>query len=289
MSVSLFFGLPGAGKTTILAYFALKGVKDKKYKNVYSNVDLNIFGVTKIDNDCIGKYYLSDGLLLIDEATLFADSRAYKSFDVGKLTYFLEHRHYNVDIILFTQQWDGVDRKIRVITDRVYYVYKGVFLGRWFTRYYRIPYGIIIPDPKKDTSEKLGDIVQGYCKPHFLIRLFSPWLFRPKYYKYFDSWECPPLPALPLRYQPYSVKALSGTRVYSQKMLRKENKRFILLRLVSAPKRFWGMLQEDFSPSSPLMSRYVLPAWNRIRSFFASIVRGVSSFYSVKEEQSDDE
>ena len=165
---------------------------------------MKIPGYTYIDNECIGKYDLCDGALLIDEATLFADSRAYKSFDKGKLEFFLKHRHHNVDIFLFTQQWDGVDRKIRVITDRVYYVYKGKILGHWWTTYYRIPYGIIIPDPKKNQGgEKLGEIIQGYCKPGLLIRLLAPKLFRPRYYKYFDSWERKKLPALPEQYQPY--------------------------------------------------------------------------------------
>lgn len=204
MSVSLYFGLPGAGKTTLMVYKAFKGLKSKRYKNIYCNVHIAVDGVTYIDNDCIGKYDLSDCLILIDEATLFADSRAYKSFTREKLEYFLEHRHYNADICLFTQQWDGVDRKIRVITDRVYYVYKGFFTGKWFTKFYRIPYGIIIPDPNKDkSSEKLGEIVQGYCKPNFFIRLFCPKLFRPKYYKYFDSWERAELPKLPDKYKPF--------------------------------------------------------------------------------------
>lgn len=201
MAVSLYFGLPGAGKTTMMCHLMLKAVRKKKYQYVYCNVRNSIPGVTYIDNECIGLYNLHDALICIDEATLFADSRAYKSFDKGKLTYFLEHRHYNVDIVLFTQQWDGVDRKIRVITDRVYYVYKGIFTGHWITRSYRVPYGIIIPDPKT-AGDKLGEIVQGYAKPNILVRLFSPWLFRPRYYCYFDSWERPPLPALPDTYQP---------------------------------------------------------------------------------------
>lgn len=222
MSVSLFFGLPGAGKTTILSYLAKKALKKGNYRNIYSNVRLQMFGVTYIDNSCIGKFDLSDCLILIDEATLFADSRDYKSFGKDKITYFLEHRHYNADIVLFTQQWDGVDRKIRVITDRVYYVYKGLILGKWFTRYYRIPYGIIIPDPKHDQSEKLGDIVQGYCKPNFLIRLFSPWIYRPKYYKYFDSWERPELPSLPERYHPYfEIDQSTGVIITSEKQKKK--------------------------------------------------------------------
>lgn len=204
MAVSLYFGLPGAGKTTLMCYFAKRALKNKHYSYVYSNVRMALPGIIYIDNDCIGRYDLHDALILIDEATLFADNRNYKEFGKDKITYFLEHRHYNVDIFLFTQQWDGVDRKIRVITDRVYYVFKGRLLGHWFTSYYRIPYGIIIPDPRKDkSSEKLGEIVQGYCKPSILIRLFCSKLYRPKYYKYFDSWERPVLPALPGKYRPY--------------------------------------------------------------------------------------
>lgn len=214
MAVKLFFGLPGSGKTTLMAYFAKKATsKFSPYKNVYSNVGLAIPGVIYIDNSCIGKYDMSNGIVLLDEATLFADSRAYKEFSKSKLSYFLLHRHYNVDIYLFTQQWDGVDRKIRVITDRVYYVFKGKLLGKWFTSYYRIPYGIIIPDldnKKGGNGEKLGQIIQGYCKPSLLQRIFCPRLFRPKYYKYFDSWECPELPPLPKKYQKFTLQKNEG-------------------------------------------------------------------------------
>lgn len=236
MAVSLYFGLPGCGKTTLLAYNAFKAVRSGKFRYVYSNVRLSILGVTYIDNDCIGKYDLSDCLLLIDEATLFADSRDHKNFDKGKLLYFLEHRHYNADIMLFTQQWDGVDRKIRVITDRVYYVYKGLLFGHWISRYYRIPYGIIIPDPKK-SSDRLGEIVQGYCKPNILIRLFCPRIYRPKYYKYFDSWERPVLPSLPVSYNAYYEVTEDGELLTNERqrsrvglIRRRLNKSFILLR-----------------------------------------------------------
>lgn len=199
MAISLYFGLPGCGKTTWLTKLALDAVRRGQYQNVYTNVHLNIPGVTYIDNDVIGRFELKNCLLLIDEATLFADNRAYKEFSKGRMEYFLEHRHRFADIVLFTQQWDGVDRKIRVITDRVYYVYKGLFLGRWFSSCWRVPYGILFPDPKK-TGEKLGEIVQGYSKPNILVRMFARRIYRPKYYPYFDSWELEELPPLPDRY-----------------------------------------------------------------------------------------
>lgn len=230
MAVSLFFGLPGSGKTTVMVSQAIKAVRSGRYRYVYCNVRISVFGVTYIDNDCIGKYDLHDCLILIDEATLFADNRDSKDRSEQKknmLEYFLLHRHYNADVMLFTQQWDGVDKKIRVITDRVYYVYKGLWTRRWFSKYYRIPYGIIIPDPKnKSSGEKLGDIVQGYCKPSIFVRLFAKWVFRPSLYSYFDSWERKSLQALPPRYHPYYevvdgkiVTSLNESKVYKRAIL----------------------------------------------------------------------
>lgn len=210
--VKLFFGLPGCGKTTLIASIAKRWCKRigrlRSYAHVYSNVRMNIPGLTVIDDDCIGKYDLSNSLILIDEATLFADSRDFKSFSKARISFFLLHRHYHCDIFLFTQQWDGVDRKIRVITDRVYYVYKTPFLGHWFSCFYRIPYSIIIPDPKR-SGDKLGEIVQGYCKPSFFQRIFATKrIFRPLYYRFFDSFEAPSLPPLPSRFCP--VPAFGG-------------------------------------------------------------------------------
>lgn len=195
--VRLFFGLPGCGKTTLMVHRIRKFHKKFPEMNIYCNVPVTLDYVTYIDNNDVGMFNLHDGTIFLDEASLFADSRDYKHFSRDKMRYFLLHRHYNVNIELYTQQWDAIDKKIRVITDRVYYVYKPLITGLFMTKYYRIPYGIIIPDPNKKDGEKLGEIVQGYCKPNVIQRLFCPRLFRPTEYKYFDSWECPKLPDLP--------------------------------------------------------------------------------------------
>ena len=80
--VSLYFGLPGAGKTTMLASLALKASKEKSpYSHIYGNISLTgIPNYIKIDSSDLGKYMLEDCLILIDEGTLAFDSRDYKNF-----------------------------------------------------------------------------------------------------------------------------------------------------------------------------------------------------------------
>ena len=52
----------------------------KRYEHVYTNVHLTDVpeNVVYIENEWIGKYQLENCLILIDEATLFADNRDYK-------------------------------------------------------------------------------------------------------------------------------------------------------------------------------------------------------------------
>ena len=201
--ISLYFGLPGAGKTTYFAGIALKISQDisrgiSPYKQILGNVDLKgIPHYKRISFDMLGRYCTKFSAILIDEATIEADSRKFKSFQDYTNEFILLHRHHYCDLFFFAQIWNAVDVRIRVLCSEVYYIYKPPILGRWFSRMYRIPYGIIIPDPKKSDGEKLGEIVMGYCKPGFFVRLFSPWVYRPRYYNYFDSWEAPELPPLP--------------------------------------------------------------------------------------------
>lgn len=195
MSLYLFFGLPGVGKSTLMSKLIYQFTKSHKYNHIYCNEFVTIEGVIHIENDDIGKYDIFDGAVFIDEASLFADNRDFKKFGRDKLQYFVMHRHKNVDVYFFTQYYNGIDLKLRQLCTNVFYMYKPLLTGHWITKYYRINYGILIPD--KNNSQKMGEIVEGYSKPTIFQRIFCHRVFRPKYYKYFDSfkdWYLPPLP-----------------------------------------------------------------------------------------------
>lgn len=200
------FGLPRCGKTTTLSMMALQAVQSGKYEHVYANVHLTIPGVTWIPfKEVFGKYELENCIYFVDEATLNAGDRDWKSFGEDKIAYIMEHGHHKCNLVFFSQDADGIDKKIRDVTEEVYYIYKTKFWGKWFTRVVKVPYGIVWPNGKNDNGETAGRILMGYIKPPFLNRLFARVVRRSKYYHYFDSWECKKLPPLPEKYQPYSA------------------------------------------------------------------------------------
>ena len=88
--ISLYFGLPGCGKTTLLVKHAIQGLK--KYSNVYCNVPISVPGVIYVHNSEIGYRQIENGLLLIDEASIFADSRDFNTSLKG--LYYEKFYHY---------------------------------------------------------------------------------------------------------------------------------------------------------------------------------------------------
>lgn len=194
----IYFGKPGCGKTTKIVADAIKAHKSGIYENIYSNIPIDLPYVTYIKNEYIGKYQLENGLLLIDEGTVFADSREYKNFKKELSDFFMLHRHYKVDCRLYCQKYNGIDLKIRNLCTGLFYMYKPLITGKWITKYHRIPYKIMFPHGKDENGKKqLGDIEEGYYDANIIQKIFAYRLRRKKYYKYFNSWSMPKLPPLP--------------------------------------------------------------------------------------------
>ena len=181
-----YFGLPGCGKSTFLAKFARKYIS-QGYK-VYVHSDSPVDGCYLFNWSDLGRYDMSNSVILIDEISLRADNRDYKTLLEHVKRFFILHRHYHCDIIWFTQQYDGVDRKIRELTTCLYYV-RSAGLFSYAVRIDRFIW----------VNKEQKQIVVGFKISNFFRCLFG-WLngcikfcFRPKYYRYFDSYEAPTL------------------------------------------------------------------------------------------------
>ena len=201
MALYLYCGLPGCGKTTLATALAVKFAKRGRYAHVYCNFPVSHERVETIPNEWLGTRLLQYAAVIVDEATLWADSRDYKAFDYARKQFILLHRHYHVDVYFFCQQFNALDIKIRRNIDRVYFLEK-CHLFPFITRIRKVPYGMYIPDGQKETHKffkrkEYGEIQEGYRLDRgFLATLLCRHFFRPRWYKYFDSFAAPSLPSI---------------------------------------------------------------------------------------------
>lgn len=186
--INMVFGLAGSGKSTALAWVCSRALKSKKYDRIYSNFPLSGCYEFRVLED-LYKFELNNCLILFDEATLTYDNRDFKKFPREAVQAICLHRHFitdlskSCDIWLCAQEYDAVDKKLRMLTQNLYYCRS--FLG---FSYLAPIYRHITISP--DSSE----IVYGYK--------FGSWreyqvFLRSRHYWRFDSFEKPSRQALP--------------------------------------------------------------------------------------------
>lgn len=187
--ITCYFGVPGCGKTTLLTKFAVKELKRMKrgrspYKHVYTNFYCK--GAEIIDYKDLGDFKLSDSLILLDELAMDADNRKFKTFSDKIRDFFILHRHLGCDIIYATQSYEMVDLKIRQLTAQLWYMQKTVVPGlSMFTTAKKVYRTIAI-------NEHTSELSLGYRFCNLLEAFFASnykCVFRPRYYKYFDSFS----------------------------------------------------------------------------------------------------
>ena len=181
--IKAYFGVPGCGKSTTLVREYRKN--RKKYDNFYT-LNIDIEGCKRIERKDLEKYKFKNCLILWDEITMDADNREFKTFSKNLRDFFILHRHFGVDIIYVTQNYENVDKKIRDLTSELWYMQKSVVpLLSDFTTTKRIYRNINI-------NENTSELTLGYRFCNFIESLFVSnfkIIWRRLYYKYFDSYS----------------------------------------------------------------------------------------------------
>lgn len=190
-------GFPGAGKTTVLTMVAQKLLQGKSCLGLppqkYIFTSFPCPGCYKINPMDIGKIDISDSVILVDEISAFFDSRNYRNLDNDTMMYFKLARHYKTHLCYASQSANDADKKIRSLVSTTY------IIDKFFC------FTIIKP------ILKFHAIVNGEPGERFELGGFTTWqwCFRPKYYKYFDSYDAPELPKVEFEkweYFPVEVK-----------------------------------------------------------------------------------
>ncbi len=169
--VSIYFGVPGSGKTTFAAWLVKKDLKHGG--KVWSNVPIT--GAYQLDPaEDIGKHMIFDGRVIIDEAGIEYNNRDFKEFSKNSLYFYKYHRHYETAVDVFSQGFNDMDKKLRDLAQRLYVVRKSLL--PWFVYRRRIR-------KKVGINELTKEIIDEYE--------FVPWsrryIFCPPLWKMFNT------------------------------------------------------------------------------------------------------
>lgn len=212
--ITVYFGAPGSGKTTLACRELLK--QKKRYFYTFANFGCKCADFDDVSLDRLGEWTFPKGsYIAIDEAGIVYNNRKFKSLPQETIEWFKLHRHYGCDLSIWSQSWDDMDITLRRLADRLYYIKK---IG---------PFSLMRRVYKRVTVDKQTEqIIDGYRMVHMLYLLLKPiyylsflafglgfviralfpgfdeikLILRKPYYKYFDTHAAPvrPVPfALP--------------------------------------------------------------------------------------------
>lgn len=161
---------PGTGKTTLAAMLVDRARKEEK--KVYSNVPIR--GAIKFEIKDLGKTLFQDAYLIIDEGGSDLNNRNWQNNLSNNATeYIKKHRHYNVDVYIFSQSPNDIDVKFRDLVTRKYLLEKFK------------PFVIKAISLKKVMKLESGQIVEYLTEePNETFKFFVP-----PYWAYFNSWD----------------------------------------------------------------------------------------------------
>lgn len=197
--IVIYYGKPRSGKTTALARIVKRNYLKRAvcrvlpfmenflcpYTNIYCT-DASMKGTTFISYENLGKWRPENGsAFILCEAGIGLNNRNWKALSEDAKELFAMHGHAKCDIYADSQTVD-IDITLRERAEKFYSVRK---IGRsQFSLLIPIKYDIDV----NDISQKIEECYKRArgLKLVFLV-LFGQvkLMYRPLYYKYFDSWK----------------------------------------------------------------------------------------------------
>lgn len=185
-SLYCFLGIPGTGKTSLASFLSktYKGYKSKDglvHKYVYSNVPIK--GTFKISKFDIGKFDISKGMLIVDEAGIDYNNRQFKALGMDTIEWAKYFRHHEIfNFAMFSQGLD-IDVTFLRLAHKVYILLPLKGLNK-------LGFVAFIGLRKRLGPNDRAEIVDGYTYKFSDIHL----IYCKPYWKYFDTLDVKELP-----------------------------------------------------------------------------------------------
>lgn len=184
--LSIYFGIPGSGKSTIAAAISRRCLKH----GVHVFCNFPVKGTDFIDAASVVGYFDlgSNAKLIVDEASICYNNRNFKSFPKEAIQWYKLHRHYDCSVDVFSQSYDDMDITLRRLANRLYLVKKSL-----------IPYFVCAIPIRRRVG--INDMTKEICDEFYfdspLLRIFTTKrYFAPLAWRMFDSWAAPELPPI---------------------------------------------------------------------------------------------
>lgn len=162
----------------------------KRGWHIYTDLDINIPGVRKINIDYLNEYWPEENsVIFLDEIGLTMSNREWASLDKRKIEFLKLQRKCRTILFVNSQALDS-DKKLRDLIDKIYWIknigffslVRPVYRDNFFTK------------ATEDQDSRYADTFK--TSSIFSWRLVA----LPRYFKYFNSWDKPYRP-----YMPYTI------------------------------------------------------------------------------------